>query len=220
MPDTRHNASDGDTFAYAISLTVPALWGDAVTATTAALRKAFPSVPPAMFAPHISLCQSFCTAEPEAVIAAVERIVRGLPPALVRVGGVRSFDDADGSPLVLYLEAQAPWLRLAHLRLLRETAPYRIHPENEDEAPGNPAFDLEGYTPHITLLFARYLLSAAERGRALREAVATWAARRPPGEGFPVSEVVVSTYPMSGDPALAEPRLLSAWRVGERGSAE
>jgi len=220
MPDTRDNASDGDTFAYAISLTVPAPWREAVAATTTALRRQFPSVPPAMFAPHISLCQSFCTDEPDALVMAVARVVRGLPPALVQVGGVRSFDDANASPLVLYLDVQAAWLRLAHLRLLRETGPYRSQPAGDDDAPGNPAFDLEGYTPHITLLFARYLPAAVERARALREATTTWDALRPAGAGFPAGEVVVSTYRMSGDPALAEPRLLSAWRVGDRGHAE
>lgn len=204
--------------ALTVALTLPPPWRAAVQATTAALHAGFDAAPNNAFLPHISLCQSFQPAAREGTPAALRAIVRalvGLPPATIRIGNVDSFADDEGAPAVVYLDAQANWLHLANLRLVRETAPHREPPTPDAPPAGNPAFDLGGYTPHITLLFTRYLPEAAERRRALARAAALWRQQRPAdaGTGFTPVEAIVTVRSLVGDPALARPQILRRWRL-------
>jgi len=138
---------------------------------------------------------------------------------------VGSFAGDEDAPAVVFLATEAAWLRLANLRLVRETAAYRAAPP-EATAAGNPDFDLAGYSPHITLLFARYLPDVGARRRALSRAAALWRQYRPAdaGAGFTPAEAIVTVRPLAVDPALARPQILrrwslplatDAWRCGE-----
>lgn len=177
----------------AVTLTVPEPWARAIVAAARVLCDEFDGIPAMPFEPHISLCQSFTPGSSlHAVATAVGCAIGDLPAAFIRVGGVRTFneDGADPAPEVVYVAAEAGWLFNANHRLVLATDPHR---RTDVPSPGNPAFDLAGYTPHITLVFTRDL----PRNPRLRHAVAEraavlWQATRPAGDGFWADDIVLS----------------------------
>lgn len=173
-----------------VALDVPSPWSDAVGDVAAALHAAYPDLPQPLFAPHISLRQSFRSTTPAAAVAAVARALRGLPAVAIDVDSIDAFQAPDGTVEVVYLAVAAPWLRLAHLRLMRETAVIDAPP-----TPGNPAFELLGFRPHITLAVLRELpCPTAARAAIVSRAAVLWAERRPQGTGFTASTVTLSRW--------------------------
>jgi hypothetical protein len=207
----------------AMTLTVPSPWAEAVGATVEALRTEFAVAPFPPFEPHVSLCRPFCSlAAPETVAGAVGRALERLPIGTVRVGEVHSFRMSDGSPEVLYVAVEADWLGPANRRIVEETASFRCSDEIAAAVAGNPEFDLDAYTPHITLIIPRELEGEPQRRHAVAErAEALWRARRPHGRGFRPGEIVLSLLAVEPSaawpPDEATPHIVRTWRVGRGG---
>lgn len=187
--DPLHGAEEAESSLLTVVLGVPPPWSDAIAATAAALHSAYPSLPPPAFAPHISLRQRFVSATPARAAASVARALRGLPPARVQVNDVHAFLASNGSAEVVYLAVTSPWLALAHLRIVRETEAIAAPP-----APGNPAFELRGFQPHITLAVLREVTDVALRHAVVTHAAELWNARRPAAEGFVGTTVLLSRW--------------------------
>jgi len=210
--------------ALTVALLVPEPWREAIATAIGQLHREFPSLPTSPYAPHVSLCQTFYSDTPLPTVAgAIEAALCGAPPAAVAVDGVCTFDGPDGNPDVVYVGADSPWLRLAHTRLMRTTAAYRCSAPQGLPLLGNPAFDLAGFNPHITLLIVRDEPASADRLRLIAgRAAAVWAAHRPAGAGFAVTDVALSTWaPEAPDDAGVAPRIVRRLNLGARvGSAE
>lgn len=138
--------------AVSVALALPPAWAEAVRRVTTALATEFAGETMPAVAPHISLRQSFLPSVGlELVESAVEKALAGVALLPIMVGAVASFDRSPGDPTVIYLPAVSNWLLLCHLRLLDLTGQLRARPRSPLLAPGDPKFDLSGYTPHITL---------------------------------------------------------------------
>lgn len=177
-----------------VALVVPPPWSEATATLAATLAAAFPDLPP-LVAPHVSLRQSFRTAEPAEAVRAVERGLRHLPPAPITVDGVQAFLAADDGVEVVYVAVAGAWLSLAHQRVLRETEAIAEQPPA-----GEPAFELAGFQPHITVAVPRDLRGPLKRRAAVyRLAADIWPRLRPTGEGFRAAEVTLSRWQTEGD---------------------
>jgi 2'-5' RNA ligase len=204
--------------ALAVTLTVPSPWAEAVAAVAEQLAAEFELGPLPSFAPHVSLCRPFCcSTTPDAVAPVVSDALRRLPLTPVRVGGVSSFHMADGSPEVVYVSVQAPWLPSLNRQLVERTEAYRCGAEVLLAVSGNPDYDLDGYTPHVTIVMTRTPHEPADRRHALAaRAAALWAERRPPGDGFAGGEVVLSVLDADGadwPPLQVPPHTIRTWRL-------
>lgn len=218
----------GAPVALAVTLSVPPPWAEAVSAVAAQLAAEFDLGPPSPFAPHVSLCRPFCCdAAPEAVAHVVGAALPRPPLTPVRVGGISSFRMSVGSPEVIYVAVRARWLGLLNRRLVQETEPYRCGAEVLLAVSGNPEYDLDDYTPHITVVMERGSTvhpAPHARRRALAERSATlWTQRRPAGGGFAVEEIVLSVLDADGadwPPPHAAPLVVRTWRFGDTGPEE
>ena len=184
--------------AASVALELPAAWRDACAATTLALRRelGYNAIRPVW--PHLSLCQSFVPSVPLGeLVVAVRGALRDLPGGRVDIVGLASFADRDGSPVVLFLEAGGAWLRRCHARVVEATLPLRAETAF---AVGNPAFDLDGYTPHITLAMDEIPGERARRHEVARRVDRLWNAHRPAEDWFAPEEVVVKLWEI--DPGL------------------
>lgn len=224
MTNESRQRPPGNPVALAVTLTVPPPWSGAIAGVAATLCAEFALEPLPPFAPHISLCRPFCcAAAPEAVAPVVEEALRRLSPTPVDVGGVGRFHQSGGSPEVIYVAARAPWLAPLNRRLVRRTERFRCAADVLVAVSGNPEYDLDDYTPHITLAIVRGLSARpARRHRLAERAAALWAARRPAADGFPAGEVVLSVLdagePGAWPPVEAVPHVVAAWRLRGAGS--
>ena len=193
-------AGGASSLAASIALELPASWRDACAATTLALRRELGGEAIRPLWPHLSLCQSFVPAVSLGELAtAVRRVLRTLPAGRVDVGGLASFADGDGSPAVLFLAAGGDWLRLCHARVVEATQPLRAA---TGFVVGNPAFDLDGYAPHITLAMDEIRGDPTRRREAARLVARLWSEHRPAESWFAPEEVVVKLWEI--DPSLGK----------------
>jgi 2'-5' RNA ligase len=176
-----------------VALVVPPPWSTAADALAAVLAESFPDLPP-LVAPHVSLRQSFRASDPIHAARAVRRALQHMRPGMIAVGGVGSFLAADSAVEVVYIAVAGAWLTLAHQRVLRETEPIA-----EPPSPGEPAFELEGFRPHLTVAMPRDLAEPPERrASVLNQAIALWPRLRPSGDGFRAEEVTLSRWRADG----------------------
>lgn len=181
--------------AVSVALELPAEWAGAVGRVIIALADEFDCQAMRSVTPHISLRQSFLPSVGlELVESAVAKALAGAPVLPVSVGPVASFDRAPGDPSVIYLAAASKWLDYAHLRLLDLTGPLRARPRSPLLAPGNPAFDLSGFTPHITLAMDDLPAAVDTRKSMLVRAAELWQSHAPASPSFLPERVTLSVW--------------------------